>query len=44
MCMVHIALQELQAVELMLHKMAFLLSSKGVALHLDNTTAKANVL
>ena len=37
----HIALQELQAVAIMLRKMAFCLSSKVVALHLDNSTAKA---
>ena len=37
----HIALQELQAVAVMLHRMAFCLSGKVVALHLDNTTAKA---
>ena len=41
MCKVHIALQELQAVVLMLHKVAFWLSGKVVALHLDNSTAKA---
>ena len=39
--MVHIALQELQAVTLMLCKIAFQLSRKAVALHLDNSTAKA---
>ena len=38
---VHIALQELQAVAIMLHRMAFCLSGKVVALHLDNSTAKA---
>ena len=37
----HIALQELQAVAIMLHKMAFCLSGKVVALHLDNSTVKA---
>ena len=37
----HIALQELQAVAVMLHRMAFQLSGKVVALHLDNSTAKA---
>ena len=37
----HIALQELQAVAIMLHRMASCLSSKVVALHLDNSTAKA---
>ena len=40
-CKVHIALQELQAVALMLCKMAFKLSSNMVALHLDHITAKA---
>ena len=38
---VHIALQELQAVAIMLCRMAFHLSGKVVALHLDNSTAKA---
>ena len=37
----HIALQELQAVTTMLCRMAFCLSGKVVALHLDNNTAKA---
>ena len=37
----HIALQELQAVAIMLCRMAFHLSGKVVALHLDNSTAKA---
>ena len=37
----HIALQELQAVAIMLPGMAFHLSGKVVALHLDNNTAKA---
>ena len=37
----HIALQELQAVAVMLCRMAFYLSGKVVALHLDNSTAKA---
>ena len=41
MCRAHIALQELQAVAMMLHQMAFHLSGKVVALHLDNSTAKA---
>ena len=36
----HIALQELQAVAIMLHRMAFCLSGKVVALHVDNSTAK----
>ena len=40
MHMVLIALQELQAVALMPCKMAFWLSNKVVALHLDNSTAK----
>ena len=37
----HIVLQELQAVAIMLHRMAFHLSGKVVALHLDNSAAKA---
>ena len=37
----HIALQELYAVAVMLYRMAFCLSGKVVALHLDNSTAKA---
>ena len=37
----HIALHELQAVAVMLHRMAFHLSGKVVALHLDNSTTKA---
>ena len=37
----HIALQELQAVAVMVRRMAFCLSGKVVALHLDNSTAKA---
>ena len=41
MCRAHIALQELQAVAMMLCQMAFHLSGKVVALHLDNSTAKA---
>ena len=40
MCRVRIVLQELHAVKLMLYKMGFWLSSKVVALHLDNNTAK----
>ena len=36
----HIALQELQAVAVMLHRMAFHLSGRVVALHLDNSTGK----
>ena len=41
MCKVHITLQELQAVSLRLHKLAFSLSGKVVVLHLDNSTTKA---
>ena len=41
LCKAHIALQELQAVAIMLCRMAFCLSGKVVALHLDNSTAKA---
>ena len=37
----HIALQEIQAIAMMLHRMAFHLSGKVVALHLDNSTATA---
>ena len=37
----HIALQEIQAVAMMLHRMAFQLSGRVVALHLDTSTAKA---
>ena len=37
----HIVFQELQAVAIMLHRMAFCLSDKVAALHLDNSTAKA---
>ena len=40
----HIVLQELQAVAIMLCRMAFHLSGKVVALHLDNSTAKAYVI
>ena len=40
-CMVHIALQELQAFAVMLCRMAFQLSGKVVALQLDHRTAKA---
>ena len=39
LCRAHIAMQELQAVAMMLCRMAFLLSGKVVALHLDNNTA-----
>ena len=41
LCRAHIALQELQAIVMMLHRMAYHLSHKVVALHLDNSTAKA---
>ena len=41
MCRTHIALQELQAVAMMWHRMAFHLSGKVVVLHLDNSMAKA---
>ena len=41
MCRAHIALQELQAIALMLCRMAFCLSGKVVALHLENSTATA---
>ena len=37
MCRAHIALQELQAITMMLYRMAFHLSGKVVALHLDNS-------
>ena len=40
MARAHITLQEPQAVAVMLHRMAFCLSGKVVALHLDNSTAK----
>ena len=40
MCRSHIALQELQAITMMLHRMDFYLSGKLVALHLDNSSAK----
>ena len=43
MCRAHIALQELQAVAMMLHRMAFCLSGRLVALHLDNSTVKTYV-
>ena len=39
-CKVHISLQEFQAVELMLHKIASQVCHKVVAFHLDNSTAK----
>ena len=41
MCGVHITSQELQVVALMLHQVAFHLACKVVALHLDNSNAKA---
>ena len=41
MCQAHIALQELQAVVMMLCRMASHLSGKVVALHLDNSTVEA---
>ena len=41
LCRAHIDLQELQAVAMMLCRMAFHLSGKVVPLHLDNNTAKA---
>ena len=37
MCRAHIALQEFQAIAMMLHRMAFCLSGKVVALHLGNS-------
>ena len=40
MCKVHNALQELQVVGLILHKIAFWLSGKVVALYLENNTTK----
>ena len=40
MCRAHIVLQELHAIAMMLHRMAFHLSGKVVALHLDNSTVK----
>ena len=41
MCRAHIVLQEFQAIAMMLHRMAFCLSGEVIALHLDNSTAKA---
>ena len=41
LCRADIALQELQAIAMMLCRMTFCLSGKVVALHLDNSTAKA---
>ena len=40
MCRAHVALQELHAIAMMLCIMAFCLSGKVVALHLDNSMAK----
>ena len=40
MSRVHIALQELQGIAMMLHRMAFHLSGKMVALHLDRSIIK----
>ena len=37
----HISMQELQVIAMMLHRMAFCLSHKMVASHLDNSTTKA---
>ena len=41
LCRAHIVLQEFQDIAMILHRMAFHLSGKVVALHLDNSTAKA---
>ena len=41
MCRAHIALQELQTITMMLHRMALHLPGKVFILHLDNITAKA---
>ena len=41
MCRAHIALQVIQAIAMMLHRIAACISGKVVALHLDNGTAKA---
>ena len=41
LCDVHIALQELQTIVLLLHRMAFCLSDQVDALHLHNTAARA---
>ena len=43
LCRAHIALQDLHAVAIMLHRMAFHLSGKVVALHLDSSAAKADL-
>ena len=40
LCRAHIALQELQAIAMMLCRVAFCLSGKVVTLHLDNSIAK----
>ena len=40
-CRAHIALQELEVITMMLHRMAFHLSGKVIALHMDNSTARA---
>ena len=40
---IHIELQELKADTSMLHRVAFHLSGKVVALHLNNRTAKAYI-
>ena len=37
MCRAHIAMQELHAIVMILHRMAFHLSGKVVALYLDNS-------
>ena len=42
MCRAHIALQEHQAVAMMMFRMAFHLSSEVFALHLHNSTAKSS--
>ena len=41
LCRAHISLQELQAIAMMLCRMAYYLSGKVVALHVDKSTAKA---
>ena len=41
MCRAHIALWELQGIAMMLHRMAFHLPGKLVALHFNNSTVKA---
>ena len=41
MCRAHIVLEELQAIAMILCRIAFCLSGKVVALHLDSSTAKA---